>query len=224
MNDIINMNYLYHTWHTDILILFLRYDTISFVHNISTYWYCCLYSYHTCGWSAHYFSASLHTAHAAYLLHTPYYLVPGTPLPAPRSRPMPLPQHKNIPIISYLYPFLAHLDVPSIVYRPPCWLDRFGLQVMEEVNMLKVAGAHPNVVTMQAFFEDQDSFYIVMEMCQGGELYHRLADKVYRVAHFLLLDLYILSLLLFSFFLSIFVLVYYVVFIFYFYFCVLFYL
>ncbi|CAN0429029.1 unnamed protein product, partial [Laminaria digitata] len=48
---------------------------------------------------------------------------------------------------------------------------------MEEVNMLKVAGKHPNVVTMQAFFEDQDSFYIVMEMCQGGELYHRLADK-----------------------------------------------
>lgn len=44
--------------------------------------------------------------------------------------------------------------------------------------MLKVAGAHPNVVTMQAFFEDQDAFYIVMEMCQGGELYHRLADKV----------------------------------------------
>lgn len=60
--------------------------------------------------------------------------------------------------------------------------------------MLKVAGAHPNIVTMQAFFEDQDSFYIVMEMCQGGELYHRLADKV---------GFLIFSLKLFVFFLSV---------------------
>ncbi|CAM9428899.1 unnamed protein product, partial [Hapterophycus canaliculatus] len=51
------------------------------------------------------------------------------------------------------------------------------LEVMEEVNMLKVAGRHPNVVTMQAFFEDREAYYIVMEMCEGGELYHRLADK-----------------------------------------------
>lgn len=44
--------------------------------------------------------------------------------------------------------------------------------------MLKIAGAHPNVVTMQAFFEDKEAYYIVMDLCQGGELYHRLADKV----------------------------------------------
>lgn len=53
-----------------------------------------------------------------------------------------------------------------------------GLQVLEEVRMLQLAGAHPNVVTMQAFFEDEDAFYIVMDLCKGGELYHRLADKV----------------------------------------------
>ena len=74
------------------------------------------------------------------------------------------------------FPDRTYLVVPSIVYR--VGFDLIGFQVMEEVNMLKVAGAHPNIVTMQAFFEDQDSFYIVMEMCQGGELYHRLADKV----------------------------------------------
>lgn len=51
-------------------------------------------------------------------------------------------------------------------------------QVMEEVSLLKVASKHPNVVSLQAFFEDQEAFYIVMEMCEGGELYHRLADKV----------------------------------------------
>eukprot|EP00903_Cladosiphon_okamuranus_P008825 g8452.t1 len=51
------------------------------------------------------------------------------------------------------------------------------LEVMEEVSLLKVAGKHPNVVSLQAFFEDQEAFYIVMEMCEGGELYHRLADK-----------------------------------------------
>lgn len=49
---------------------------------------------------------------------------------------------------------------------------------MEEVSLLKVASKHPNVVSLQAFFEDQEAFYIVMEMCEGGELYHRLADKV----------------------------------------------
>lgn len=46
------------------------------------------------------------------------------------------------------------------------------------MSLLKVAGKHPNVVSLQAFFEDQEAFYIVMEMCEGGELYHRLADKV----------------------------------------------
>ncbi|CAM9735020.1 unnamed protein product [Pylaiella littoralis] len=55
--------------------------------------------------------------------------------------------------------------------------DTTRMEVMEEVNMLKVAGTHPNVVSLQAFFEDQDAYYIVMEMCEGGELYHRLADK-----------------------------------------------
>lgn len=44
--------------------------------------------------------------------------------------------------------------------------------------MLELAGRHPNVVTLQAFFEDQDFYYIVMDLCQGGELYHQLADKV----------------------------------------------
>lgn len=51
-------------------------------------------------------------------------------------------------------------------------------QVLEEVSLLKVASKHPNVVSLQAFFEDKEAFYIVMEMCEGGELYHRLADKV----------------------------------------------
>lgn len=44
--------------------------------------------------------------------------------------------------------------------------------------MLKLAGKHPNVVTMQAFFEDHDAYYIVMEMCQGGELFNQVAHKV----------------------------------------------
>lgn len=44
--------------------------------------------------------------------------------------------------------------------------------------MLRVAGKHPNVVTLRAFFEDKDAYYIVMELCKGGELYRHLADKV----------------------------------------------
>ncbi|CAN0391234.1 unnamed protein product [Discosporangium mesarthrocarpum] len=51
---------------------------------------------------------------------------------------------------------------------------------MEEVRMLRLAGVHPNVVSLQDFFEDQEAFYIVMDLVKGGELYHRLADKVPR--------------------------------------------
>lgn len=73
----------------------------------------------------------------------------------------------------------AHTDTDCqplpIAPRTPCAALP---QVMEEVSLLKVAGKHPNVVSLQAFFEDQEAFYIVMEMCEGGELYHRLADKV----------------------------------------------
>lgn len=49
---------------------------------------------------------------------------------------------------------------------------------MDEVRMLKIAGKHPNVVTLRAFFEDEDAYYIVTELCEGGELYRRLADRV----------------------------------------------
>ena len=64
------------------------------------------------------------------------------------------------------------------VYPEMVYLHMLTGQVMEEVSMLELAGRHPNVVTLQAFFEDQDFYYIVMDLCQGGELYHQLADKV----------------------------------------------
>lgn len=50
---------------------------------------------------------------------------------------------------------------------------------MEEVEMLTLAGKHPNIVTMQEFYEDQEAYYIVMELCKGGELFNRLVDKVW---------------------------------------------
>ncbi|CAN0007465.1 unnamed protein product, partial [Choristocarpus tenellus] len=50
-------------------------------------------------------------------------------------------------------------------------------EVMSEVRMLKLAGVHPNVVSLQDFFEDKEAFYIVMDLVKGGELYDRLADK-----------------------------------------------
>lgn len=36
---------------------------------------------------------------------------------------------------------------------------------------------HPNIVQAFDFFEDKDSFYIVLEYLEGGELFDRLIEK-----------------------------------------------
>ncbi|CAN8312076.1 unnamed protein product [Cochlearia groenlandica] len=39
--------------------------------------------------------------------------------------------------------------------------------------MTKLAG-HPNVVDLKAVYEEEDSMHLVMELCAGGELFHKL--------------------------------------------------
>lgn len=36
---------------------------------------------------------------------------------------------------------------------------------------------HPNIVRLHETFEDDDSVYLVMDLCKGGELYERLIDE-----------------------------------------------
>ncbi|CAM9581513.1 unnamed protein product [Chrysoparadoxa australica] len=43
-----------------------------------------------------------------------------------------------------------------------------------EVEMLRLAGNHKNVISLRDVFEDEEASYIVMEMAKGGELFDRL--------------------------------------------------
>jgi hypothetical protein len=48
----------------------------------------------------------------------------------------------------------------------------------EEVFKLKKVGTHPNVVAFHDFFKDDATgmFYIVMELCKGGDLFSRIVE------------------------------------------------
>jgi serine/threonine protein kinase len=48
----------------------------------------------------------------------------------------------------------------------------------EEVFKLKKVGNHPNIVAFHEFFKDDASgmFYIVMELCKGGDLFSRIVE------------------------------------------------
>ena len=36
---------------------------------------------------------------------------------------------------------------------------------------------HPNIVTFKEVYEDKDAIYLVMELCEGGELFDRIVSK-----------------------------------------------
>ncbi|CAM9702899.1 unnamed protein product, partial [Ascophyllum nodosum] len=50
-------------------------------------------------------------------------------------------------------------------------------KLQSEVDLLRLAGQHSNVVNFRDLFSDEDSFYIVMEFATGGELFDRLVQK-----------------------------------------------
>lgn len=49
-------------------------------------------------------------------------------------------------------------------------------KLMEEIQVLKVLD-HPNIIRLYEFFEDSKRFYIVMELCNGGELFDEILNK-----------------------------------------------
>lgn len=52
--------------------------------------------------------------------------------------------------------------------------DEDALQM--EVDILRRL-QHPNIVQMKEVFDCPNNFYIVMEMCKGGELFDRIVEK-----------------------------------------------
>ncbi|KAJ6895729.1 hypothetical protein NC651_022067 [Populus alba x Populus x berolinensis] len=49
--------------------------------------------------------------------------------------------------------------------------------VRREVEIMKHLPAHPNIVTLKASYEDDTSVHIVMELCEGGELFDRIVAR-----------------------------------------------
>jgi calcium-dependent protein kinase len=49
--------------------------------------------------------------------------------------------------------------------------------VKREVRILQTLSGHKNIVQFYAAFEDDDKVYIVMELCEGGELLDRILAK-----------------------------------------------
>ncbi|XVF51561.1 hypothetical protein PTKIN_Ptkin04bG0194700 [Pterospermum kingtungense] len=52
-----------------------------------------------------------------------------------------------------------------------------------EVEIMTRLSGHPNVVDLKAVYEDEDFVHLVMELCAGGELFHRL-EKYGRFSEF----------------------------------------
>lgn len=47
-----------------------------------------------------------------------------------------------------------------------------------EVDIMKTLD-HPNILRMYDFFEDKKNVYLVLEICEGGELFDRIVDNKY---------------------------------------------
>lgn len=45
-----------------------------------------------------------------------------------------------------------------------------------EIEILKAVGYHPNVVQLMDQFEDDKKFYLVMELCEGGDLFSQIVE------------------------------------------------
>ncbi|XP_016460966.2 calcium-dependent protein kinase 32 [Nicotiana tabacum] len=49
--------------------------------------------------------------------------------------------------------------------------------VRREVEIMKHLPKHPNIVTLKDTYEDNDAVHIVMELCEGGELFDRIVAR-----------------------------------------------
>lgn len=48
--------------------------------------------------------------------------------------------------------------------------------LINEINILRDLD-HPNIVKMYEFFQDEKRYYIITEICKGGELFDEIIDK-----------------------------------------------
>lgn len=51
--------------------------------------------------------------------------------------------------------------------------------IRQEVEVLRRLRGSLNIATLEDVYEDEEHVHIVMEMCNGGELVHRIGNKHY---------------------------------------------
>ena len=49
--------------------------------------------------------------------------------------------------------------------------------VRREVTIMRHMPVHPNIVSYKDVYEDKDAIYLLMELCEGGELFDRIVAK-----------------------------------------------
>lgn len=49
--------------------------------------------------------------------------------------------------------------------------------VRREVEIMRHLPKHPNIVSYRAAYEDKEAIYLVMELCEGGELFDRIVAR-----------------------------------------------
>ena len=65
------------------------------------------------------------------------------------------------------------------IYRKEEFQDEELKRFINEVEILKQLD-HPNIIRVFEYFQDKDNFYIVTELCTGGELF----DRIISAQHF----------------------------------------
>lgn len=67
----------------------------------------------------------------------------------------------------------------------PCMVgqqDRHN-SIVKEIAIMRQVGTHPNMLACYDAYKDATSYYIIMELCTGGELFDVIAHKVRTPLH-----------------------------------------
>lgn len=51
-------------------------------------------------------------------------------------------------------------------------------KLLNEIDILKQMD-HPNILKLYEFFQDQKRYFLVTELCNGGELFDKIAEEQY---------------------------------------------
>ena len=62
------------------------------------------------------------------------------------------------------------------IYKKHLFKEDFKVSLLSEVSILRTLD-HPNVIRIYEFFEDDKRFFIVMEYCQGGDLFSEILKE-----------------------------------------------